>query len=109
MVLQFGSMHVFFVLGLLGSALAHPARIQKSWKPSLSKRIVDLDQFRLSVNTTYANATVTQSDPVTKLTKRGTYVDTATALVQSVLPNAEFRVADNYVGIDGISVSISNQ
>jgi extracellular elastinolytic metalloproteinase len=98
-------MHWIFVLGLLGSALAHPAPIHKPWKPSLSKRTVDLNQFRISANTTYTNATSTQADSVTKLARRETYVDTATAFVQSVLPNAEFRVADHYVGSNGIAVS----
>lgn len=109
MLLQFENMRGLFFLGLLGSALAHPARVQKSWKPPVSKRTVDLDQFRLSANTTYTNSTATQSDPATKLAKRGSYVDTATALVQGILPNAEFRVADHYVGTNGIAVSVPHE
>lgn len=110
--LQF-SLRIFFTmqrvltLGLLGSALAHPAHVQReaSWKPSLSKRVVDLEQFRLSTTATYVNTTATTSDPAVKLLKRASYQDTATALVQSVAPTAEFRIADSYVGNNGISVS----
>lgn len=94
-------------LGLLGTALAHPARVHKPWKPALSKRTVDLEQYRLHSNTSYFNANITSSDPAVKLLKRGSYVDTATALVQSVVPGAEFRVADHYVGSNGVAVSVS--
>lgn len=100
-------MQNLFILSLLGFTLAHQAQVQKPWNPSLLKRVVDLDQFRVSANTTYTNATATHSDPATKLAKRENYVDTATALVQSLLPNIEFRIADHYVGTDGVSVSIS--
>lgn len=95
-------MQSLVVLGLLGTALAHPAHTaNKAWKPT--KRTVDLNQFRLETNSTYANAAVAAADPVVKrLGKRGTIVETATALVQSVFPDAEFRVADSYVGTNGI-------
>lgn len=92
-------------LGLLGSALAHPARVpSKTWKPSLSKRVVDLEQYRVSAEVSYFNATVTKSDPAANVIKRESYVDTATALVQNVVPGAEFRVADHYVGTNGVAV-----
>lgn len=105
------TMQRVLALGLLGSALAHPAHVQReaSWKPSLSKRVVDLEQFRLSTTATYVNTTATTSDPAVKLLKRASYQDTATALVQSVAPNADFRIADSYVGNNGISVSIYAQ
>lgn len=95
-------------LGLLGSVLAHPAHVlrQPKWKPSLSKRVVDLEQYRLSTTATYFNAIATTSSPAATLLKRESYVDTATALVRSVAPDAEFRVADSYIGTNGIGVSI---
>lgn len=96
-------------LGLLGSALAHPAHVHsnpKTWKPSLSKRVVDLEQYRVDAVASYFNATVTKSDSAASVVKRESYVDTATALVQSVVPGAEFRVADHYVGTNGIAVRI---
>lgn len=95
-------------LGLLGSALAHPAHVQtgkSSWKSSLAKRVVDLEQFRPSTVATYVNTTAVASDPSVKLLKRASSEDTATALVQSVAPNAEFRISDSNVGNNGISVS----
>lgn len=92
-------------LGLLGSALAHPAHVHKAWKPSLAKRIVDLEQYRVTNEVSYVNATATKSEPTEQIVKRDSYVDTATALVQSVVPGAEFRVADHYVGGNGIAVS----
>lgn len=95
-------MQSLVLLGLLGTALAHPAHTShKSWKPT--KRTVDLSQFRLETNSTYASASVAAVDPAVKrLGKRGTIVETATALVQSVFPDAEFRVADSYVGANGV-------
>lgn len=100
-------MQRIILLGLLGTALAHPARVHKPWKPALSKRTVDLEQYRLHSNTSYFNAKVTSSDPAAKLFKRDSYVDAATALVQSVVPGAEFRVADHYVGSNGVAVSVA--
>lgn len=99
-------MQSLVILGLLGSsALAHPSvssANKKPWKPSLSKRVVDLDQFRPGTAATYINATETNSSPDTKLIKRDDYVATATALVKSKVPDAEFRVYDSYVGTNGI-------
>lgn len=94
-------------LGLLGSALAHPAHVPRTstWKPSLSKRVVDLEQYRVSAVASYFNATTTKLDPEARVVKRDSYVDTATALVQSVIPGAEFRVSDHYVGTNGVAVS----
>lgn len=101
-------MQPIFLLGLLGTAFANPVRVQKTWKPNqLSKRIVDLEQYRLSTNASYTNATATSSDAAVKLLKRDSYVDTATALVQKTSSNAEFRVTDNYVGTNGVAVSRS--
>lgn len=98
-------MQQILLLGLLGSALAHPARVHKPWKPALSKRTVDLDQYRLHSNNTYVAAKEISSDAAARVMKRESYVDTATALVQSVVPGAEFRVADSYVGSNGVAVS----
>ncbi|KAL1875472.1 hypothetical protein Daus18300_003211 [Diaporthe australafricana] len=99
-------MQSLVLLGLLGSsALAHPAvqsSNKKTWKPSLSKRLVDLNQYRPATTATYINATETVSSPDTKLIKRDDYVATATALVKTAAPDAEFRVYDSYVGTNGI-------
>lgn len=107
------AMQRVLALGLLGSALAHPGhQVQtgkNSWKSSLSKRVVDLEAFRMTTTATYVNTTATTSDPAAKLIKRASYQDTATALVKSVAPTAEFRISDSYVGTNGISVSIQAQ
>lgn len=92
------------LLSFLGVALSHPAHVHKPWKPSLSKRTVDLEQYRLPINASYTGAAATTADPATKLLRRESYVDTATALVQKVVPDAEFRVADSYVGTNGVAV-----
>lgn len=98
-------MQSLVLLGLLGTALAHPGhashKSKSAWKPT--KRTVDLNQFRLETNSSYASASVAAADPAVKrLGKRGTIVETATALVQSVFPDAEFRIADSYVGTNGV-------
>lgn len=95
-------MRGLLLAAFVGVSLAHPAHRHNT--NTLTRRIVDLDQFRLVTNTTYSNATVTTSEPATRLLRRATYVDTATALVQSVVPGAEFRVSDEYVGANGIAV-----
>ncbi|CAG9944999.1 unnamed protein product [Clonostachys rosea f. rosea IK726] len=63
---------------------------------------VDIEKFRLKSSTKYVKA----SDAVkaARLVKRGSeYIDTATELVKSVAPDAEFRViTDHYVGTNGI-------
>ncbi|KAG8160668.1 hypothetical protein KVR01_008932 [Diaporthe batatas] len=99
-------MQSLVLLGLLGSsALAHPAvqsANKKTWKPTLSKRLVDLDQFRPGTVASYVNATETSSSPETKLIKRDDFVATATALVKSKVPDTEFRVYDSYISTNGI-------
>ena len=92
-------------LGLLGAAAtvnAHPPSGRSN--KSIKKRVVDLNSFRLPAKAEYVNATMTNAEPSLKAIAREDYVSTATALVKSVLPDAEFRVVDDhYVGTNGIA------
>lgn len=93
--------------GLIGqAALAHPSSM--SPKTGIQRRTVDLNKFRLPVTAEYVNATEVDADPVVtkmaRFAKREGYLDTATNLVKSVAPKAEFRVVDDhYVGTNGVA------
>ncbi|KAJ9144171.1 Extracellular metalloproteinase [Pleurostoma richardsiae] len=92
------------LLGVLGAATvrAHPAPHQG--KPGIQRRAVDLEAYRLEATAEYSNATATTANPSASIFRRDSYVDTATALVKSLVPNAEFRVVDDhYVGANGIA------
>lgn len=89
------------LLSSLACVHGHPTLAGKS---SLTRRTVDLNSFRLSAASSYTNATVTSENPTLRFMKRETYVETATELVKSIVPGAEFRVvADHYVGSNGIA------
>ena len=94
------------VLGLLGaSALvaSHPHHGPKT--SSLKKRTVDLNNFRLKSTAYYVKAYNVKADrAVAAFSKGDTYVETATALVKRVAPDAEFRVVeDHWVGDNGVA------
>jgi extracellular elastinolytic metalloproteinase len=81
--------------------LAHPAPHQSS---VIARRGVDVEAFRLPLLSEYVNATETVSDPAMTLSKRDTYVETATELVKTTAPGVTFRlVGDHYVGNNGIA------
>ncbi|KAG4438422.1 hypothetical protein IFR05_006075 [Cadophora sp. M221] len=92
------------VVGLLASnVLGHPSSPSTS-RRGLAPRVIDLSKFRLTTGSTYSNATATAESEISGLVRRVDYVDTATALVQSVVPGAEFRVvSDHYVSENGIA------
>ncbi|OBT50209.1 hypothetical protein VE04_09851 [Pseudogymnoascus sp. 24MN13] len=85
------------------AALAHPALV--SSRRDINGRAVNFDAFRLGTKADYSNAGFTaKSSIVSSLTKRGTYLETAQALVKQVAPGAEFRVVDDhYVGSNGVA------
>ncbi|OBT82128.1 hypothetical protein VE02_09232 [Pseudogymnoascus sp. 03VT05] len=85
------------------TALAHPALV--SSRRDINGRAVNFDAFRLGTKADYSNAGFTaKSSIVSSLNKRGTYLETAQALVKKVAPGAEFRVVDDhYVGSNGIA------
>jgi extracellular elastinolytic metalloproteinase len=94
-------MRSLLVLGLLGAASAHPA---KAARPGLRKRTVDLNAYRITQAAEYHTVENTSADSGLLAFKRDTYVETATALVKSVVPDAQFRVVgDHYVGNNGIA------
>lgn len=81
-------------------AQAHPAHTHQR----LTRRGVDLDDYRMKVPVSYTNAKEVGTDAsISSLTKRSTAEETASELVKKVVPGATFRVADNYVGSNGVS------
>ncbi|KAH6647704.1 extracellular metallo proteinase MEP [Truncatella angustata] len=85
--------------------LAHPhaAGHHDAYKSGLNKRSLDLNKYRTNANSDYKASSVAKTDDSLKVFKRADYVETATGLVKSVHPDAEFRVSNNYVGTNGIS------
>lgn len=93
-------MRYSMVLGLLGATLnvyAHPSHSEPRWKQNLSKRSLELNDFRLGATSAYTGSDVTSKDASLHLLKRSDYVETASALVQKMFPDAEFRVHSNYI------------
>lgn len=88
---------------LPSTALAHPALV--SSRRDINGRAINFDAFRLGTKADYSNAGFTaESGIAATLTKRGTYLETAKALVKKVAPGTEFRVVDDhYVGSNGIA------
>ncbi|KAI0191948.1 fungalysin metallopeptidase [Xylaria flabelliformis] len=93
-------MRSLVLLGLLGAASAHPAPASK---PGIRRRTVDLNAYRITQSPEYHNEAASTNAKLLAV-KRDTYVETATALLKSVLPDATFRlVDDHYVGNNGIA------
>lgn len=87
---------------LAGQILGHPSTIPPL--NGVSRRSVDLNSFRLDTATEYTNTADVDTLPVAKLARRADYLETASALVKKLVPNAEFRIADDhYVGDNGIA------
>jgi extracellular elastinolytic metalloproteinase len=88
-------------LATIKSTQAHPAHGSGR---TLSRRGIDLDSYRMDVPVAYTNANDVGADAsISSLTRRSTAEDTASELVKKVAPGATFRVADNYVGSNGVS------
>jgi len=88
---------------LSAQTFAHPRSTSTS-RGGLNRRVIDLSAFRLKTIPAYTNATVTGNSDLGAILKREDYIDTATALVQQIIPGAEFRlVDDHYVGTNGIA------
>ena len=88
---------------LASQVLGHPhASVVRK---DLKGRSVDLNAFRLTTITEYSNVDQTKKADLSRmLLKRDSYVDSATAVVQSTVPGAEFRVVDDhYVGTNGVA------
>ncbi|TVY53916.1 Extracellular metalloproteinase mep [Lachnellula cervina] len=88
---------------LASQAFGHPTSTTP--RRSLSRRVVDLNAFRLDTVADYKNSTSTaKSITAPPLFKREDYVDAATAHVKSIAPGKEFRlVDDHYIGSNGIA------
>lgn len=102
-------MHSLLLLGLTGLAAnvqAHPQRHQRNTNTAMAKRGVDIDSFRMPQVGDYNGAKVTkESADIMSIAKRdASYVDTASEVVKTVAPDAEFRVVkDHYVGSNGVA------
>ncbi|KAI0201601.1 extracellular elastinolytic metallo proteinase [Astrocystis sublimbata] len=93
-------MRSLMLLGLLGAASAHPTAVGK---PGIRRRAVDLNAYRITQSPVYHNSAAS-ADAKLLTVKRDTYVETATALIKSVVPGATFRlVEDHYVSSNGIA------
>ncbi|EKD16128.1 uncharacterized protein L3040_007782 [Drepanopeziza brunnea f. sp. 'multigermtubi'] len=101
-------MHFLFRTGAVAllaiNAIGHPTSSHQS-RGNIQARKIDLEAFRLTTASTYTNAsTAADIEPSAGLVRPAGYVNTATALVRSVAPSAEFRlVEDHYVGSNGIA------
>ncbi|KAJ2996782.1 hypothetical protein NUW58_g863 [Xylaria curta] len=96
-------MRSLVLLGLLGATLPASAHPTEPARPGIRRRNVDLNAYRITQSPQYHNAAASASQNLHTL-KRDTYVETATALIKKVLPDATFRlVDDHYVGTNGIS------
>ncbi|KAI9046463.1 hypothetical protein LZ554_009212 [Drepanopeziza brunnea f. sp. 'monogermtubi'] len=86
------------------NVIGHPTSSHKG-RGNIQARKIDLEAFRLTTASTYTNAsTAADIEPSAGLVRPAGYVNTATALVRSVAPSAEFRlVEDHYVGSNGIA------
>jgi len=104
--LSLPKMRSLVALGLLGAAAtvsAHPHEPLKENK-AIRKRTVNLDSFRLKATAEYVDSAVVETKTNIKAIKRADYVGTATDLVKSIAPKAEFRlVEDHYVGDNGVA------
>jgi extracellular elastinolytic metalloproteinase len=86
---------------LVSNVLGHPSAPAPS-RNGIQQRAIDLSAFRLKTSATYTNSEVTQS--TVDIVKRGDYIETATALLQKIVPGAEFRVVgDHYIGTNGVA------
>ncbi|KAH7323006.1 Fungalysin metallopeptidase-domain-containing protein [Stachybotrys elegans] len=89
--------------GLAANVQAHSHAADAS-RPSLSKRGVEIESFRMPQLSEYSTSEESKS-VAGSLAKRDTYVEAATDLVKAVAPSgATFRlVDDHYVGTNGIA------
>jgi extracellular elastinolytic metalloproteinase len=88
-------------LATIKSTGAHPAHGSSR---TLSRRGIDLDSYRMDVPVAYTNAKDVGADAsISSLTRRSTAEDTASELVKKIAPGSTFRIADNYVGSNGVS------
>ncbi|KAF2263033.1 fungalysin metallopeptidase [Lojkania enalia] len=92
------------LVGLASLAIGVSAHPLSNTSPSIRKRAVDLNAFRLKVASEYADTIKVESDSSLLRVKRADPVDTATELVKKTIPGATFRlVKDFYTGTNGIT------
>lgn len=93
---------------LAAHVLGHPASSHSTPK-SIQKRTVNLNAYKLGVGASYTNNIVISEQPAFRTFTKPTYVDTATTLVRSKFPDAEFRLVSNYVSGNGVGHVVFKQ
>lgn len=87
---------------LAANVLGHPYAASSSPR-SLQKRTVDLNAYKLGIGASYTtNVVIEEQVSAFRAFTKPTYVDTATTLVRSKFPNAEFRLVTNYKSGNGV-------
>jgi extracellular elastinolytic metalloproteinase len=89
--------------------LAHPSSSTAA-RSALQGRAIDLSAFRLKVEGQYSNVEKTSDIEIPASFNSPGYTETATSLVKTVFPEAEFRlVPDHYIGSNGIGHVVFRQ
>lgn len=93
------------LLGLTGLAANVNAHPHQAHQGNMVKRGVDISNYAMPDVSRYSSSEATDANPVAaSLSKRATYVETATDFVKQTVPGAEFRIVnDHYTGSNGIS------
>jgi extracellular elastinolytic metalloproteinase len=87
----------------------HPAASPSSAR-DIQKRIVDLSAYKIGVGAKYtSNVVITEQGPGLRSITASDYTTTATSLVKSTFPEAEFRLVSNYVSGNGIGHVVFKQ
>lgn len=93
------------LLGSLALAIpyvaAHPYKAQGS--SSLTKRAVDLDSFRMKINSAYTETAAVDEETKSLSRRDPSPENVATNLVKKTSPGAKFRLVESYTGDNGIS------
>lgn len=101
--------HTAIVALLAVRTLGHPAPPSSSVQ-SIQKRTVNLLAYKLGVGSEYVNnVVITEQGPVFKGFVAPSYTDTATYLVKSVFPEAEFRLLSSYRSSNGMGHVVFKQ
>ena len=91
------------LLGSLALAIHHvSAHPLSQSSQGLARRVVDLNAFRLKALSDYVNATTVDEEIVASFQKAAPK-DTATDLVKTTVPGAQFRLVESYTGDNGVA------
>ncbi|KAH8666865.1 extracellular metallo proteinase mep [Xylariales sp. PMI_506] len=91
------------IVGASLSVNAHPTDHTAAYKSGLNKRSVDLNAYRTTGTSAYSNVVDTTANAAFTALTVSDPVDTATELVKSTYPEAEFRFVQSYTSNNGIT------